>query len=325
MTSRGLLPHLRALTAVQGFAVRLGLAPTMAGAAQKSSAERQLVKPASWMSRRPSPGVSSHEVTITSRSGPLRVRLYQRPEAPADGPAVLYIHGGGFIFGGLDAAHWLCSELAQDTGMIVASVEYRLAPGDPHPAALEDCYDALTWLAASGVDAQRIAVAGDSAGGNLSAALTLLVRERGGPAIAHQTLIYPVLDTRIDSTSWTRWAGGGIDADAGRHMVELWVGTHPSDDPLVAPLLSPDLSGLPPAHVVVAECDVLHDDGVAYAARLLEDGVPARLTVSERLPHGFLSLNRLCPPARSAVRTIADEVVRGLRATPPAHSTQLPA
>jgi acetyl esterase len=99
-------------------------------------------------------------------------------------------------------------------------------------------------------------------------------------------------------------------------MVKIWVGDHPADDPLVAPLLADDLSGLPPAHIVLAQCDVLHDDGAAYAVRLLEAGVAVRTTVYERMPHGFLSLNRLCPPARPAVKAIADDVVRTLRGTP---------
>jgi acetyl esterase len=310
MSSRGLPPQIRMLVAILAAATRLGLAPAGMDVVRQPAAQRQLANTARWMTRPPSPGVRTREVTIASRGGELRLRIYEGPGCRADGPAMLYIHGGAFILGGLNGAHWLCSELALETGMLVASVEYRLAPEDPHPAALDDCYDALAWLAASGVDADHLAVAGDSAGGNLAAALTLRVRADGGPRVAHQTLIYPVLDTRISSDSWRRWGRGGMSIESGRMMIKLWLGEHPQDDPLVAPLLADDLSRLPPAHVVLAECDVLYDDGAAYAARLLEAGVPTRLSIYDRMPHGFLSVNRLCPPARPAVRTIAREVSR---------------
>ena len=313
MTGRGLLPHLRALTWLNGTAVRLGLAPGAMDVVSKPAAQRQLSKAAPWATRRPTPGVQTQELVVPTTGAGVRVRQYLPPGAAPDGPALLYLHGGGFLLGGLDAAHWLCNEIALLAGVPVTSVEYRLAPDDPHPAALDDCYAALQWLAASGVDATRIAVAGDSAGGNLAAALALLTRERGGPSIAHQTLIYPLLDTRISSPSWDRWAGGGVDAAVGRRMVELWVGDSPTDDPLVAPLLAEDLTELPPAHVVLAECDVLHDDGEQYAARLLEAGVPARVSTYARMPHGFLAINRLCPAARPAVRDIARELRRALR------------
>lgn len=276
--------------------------------------ERQLGHPGWWLTYRVNPTVTTNVVTIDSRGGPLRLRIYRPRQAAADAPVVFYIHGGGFYLGGLEACAWICGELAAQTGAVVAAVEYRLAPEFPFPAALDDCRDALDWIAKGsidGTDPNRIAVAGDSAGGNLSAALCLEVRDSAGPVIAHQTLIYPFLDSKLRGDSWRECAGAGVDLTAGRWMVEMYAGEE-RDNPLVSPLLAHDLSGIPPAFIVNADYDVLRDDGFMYAEALRQAGVAVRHSNYIRAPHGLLSMPRLLPVARQMIAEIAAEISRHL-------------
>jgi acetyl esterase len=181
---------------------------------------------------------------------------------------------------------------------------------------LEDCRDTLDWIAkgsVDGTDPNRIAVAGDSAGGNLSAALCLEVRDSGGPRIAHQTLIYPFLDSKLRGKSWREFAGAGVDLRAGEWMVQIYGGAE-RDNPLVSPLLSTDLSNLPPAFIVNSDFDVLRDDGFMYADALRAAGVPVRHTNYIRAPHGLLSMPRLLPVARQMIAEITGEISQHLKA-----------
>jgi len=305
-------PGLRLMFGLVGALARIGLAPSPASAAGQPAAKRQLSKPQRWQSHDACPDVTVRETTIPGRGGDLRIRLYTPPAAAPGGPAILYIHGGGFVMGGLDACHWICAELAGRSGLPIASVEYRLAPDEKFPAALEDCYDALVWLVdggPTGTAPSGVAVAGDSAGGNLAAALCLLCRASDGPMPLHQTLIYPVLDSSLSSASWRQCAGAGLDVSTGKMMMTMYAGDHDWQDPLVSPLHSTDLSGLPPAHIVTADWDVLHDDGWAYAERLREAGVEATFANYPGTPHGFLSLNRLCKAATPAISEVALRIV----------------
>ena len=306
----GLPLAVRALFAIGRAAVLLRLSPTPEKALARPLSKRLAMTPPRWISLPMPAAVESEEQVIESRGGPLRLSLY-RPAGAADlTPAVLYLHGGGFALGGLPVCSWICAQIASRTGFVVAAVEYRLAPDHPFPAALDDCEDALRWLAgghAAGVDPAHLAVAGDSAGGNLTAALTLRIRETG-PAIAHQTLIYPVLDSSLSSESWRRNADAVLDVKAGLLMFRSYAGSASLTDYLVSPLYAPDLADLPPALVITADRDVLRDDGRAYAERLLAAGVPTRYSNYERMPHGFLSIPRLCPPASRALDEIAREL-----------------
>lgn len=155
-------------------------------------------------------------------------------------------------------------------------------------------------------------MAGDSAGGNLAAALALRVRDTGGPRIAHQTLIYPFLDGTITSPSWVEHRGGGIDVAAGHRMVELYAPHHSPTDPYVSPLHAEDLAGLPPALVVTAEVDALHGDAVAYVGRLVDAGVPTVHRDFARVPHGFVTMPRLCRDADVALDLIASQICQAL-------------
>jgi acetyl esterase len=308
---------MRALVKLTEGLQRVGIAPAQGDFITKTPHDvRQVGHPGWWMTYRVNPAVATDEVRIDGRGGPIRMRIYRPVGAAANAPLVLYVHGGAFMIGGIEACAWICGEIAAQTGAVVAAVEYRLAPEHPFPAGLDDCRDALDWLAAGNVDAtdtSRIAVAGDSAGGNLSAALCLEVRDTGGPRIVHQTLIYPTLDSTMSGQSWIDCAGGGVDRAAGLQMIEAYAGAERAN-PLVSPLLSPDLSHLPPALIATSDFDVLRDDGFEYAAALRKAGVEVRHTNYLRAPHGLLSMPRLLPVARQMIAEISAEIRRHLMA-----------
>jgi acetyl esterase len=259
------------------------------------------------------PGV---EVTNRSVPGPgadLKVRLYQPAagrNASAGRPLVVYFHGGGFVFGDLDTGNWMCSSVAAKVGAVVVSVDYRLAPSHAFPAAVEDCYAGLSWAAGNAADlgaTGRIGVMGESAGGNLAAVTCLLARERGGPAISHQALIYPATDmTAAVPASADPSAPFLSTADRGAYKrLYLGPGGDPAN-PLASPLLA-ELTGLPPALIQVGEHDPLRDDGVRYATALRAAGVRVRLTDYVGMPHGFVNFPGLSGAARQAMAEVCAE------------------
>ncbi|MBS1887311.1 MAG: alpha/beta hydrolase [Actinobacteria bacterium] len=231
------------------------------------------------------------EAAVEGPAGPVPVRLYH-PAGPPPERAILWLHGGGWVLGDLDHADADCRRLCVDTGSLVASVDYRLAPEHPYPRPLEDAYAALVWLAARlGGDAgpARLIVGGDSAGGNLAAALSLYAKERGGPRIDRQLLIYPVTDLDFGTASYEAFADGYL---LSREAMELFWDAYAGEadaarTPLIAVLRAPDLGGLPPATVVVAGADVLRDEVEAYAARLGDAGVPVDVLRYPGQLHGF--------------------------------------
>jgi acetyl esterase len=258
-------------------------------------------------------GVDLADGTAKGEVGALPVRVY-RPRRRAGGPLplVVNLHGGGWTIGTLDMADWLCSHVAADTGAVVVSVDYRLAPDHRFPAAAEDCYAALVDLvgraAEFGADPDRVAVMGDSAGGNLSAVVSLMARDRSGPRIAHQGLIYPAVDLTMTSPSIEENRNAPILTRADM----LAFRAHYLDEadyrnPYASPLLADDLSGLPPALVQVAEHDPLRDDGLRYAERLRAAGVPVRTTLYVGMPHGYVSFPRICRCAPQAVAELCAE------------------
>lgn len=215
------------------------------------------------------------------------VRVY-RPRAGTPGtrvPGVVMIHGGGFVIGSVEAEHAGAALMAMDTGAVVLSVEYRLAPEHPYPAGLHDCYAALGYLHdqadALGVDPARVALAGASAGGGLAAATALLARDRGGPAVCFQLLQIPELDDRLDTGSMQAFVDSPMwNRPLAEQSWKAYLGPlYGSDDVPVyaAPARATDLSGLPPAYVSTAEHDPLRDEGITYAQRLLQAGVSVEL------------------------------------------------
>lgn len=257
-------------------------------------------------------GVAVRDERLALAGRTLDVRIFEPAGRARPGRALLYMHGGGWTLGDIGMTSWVCSGLAARTGMLVASLGYRLAPAHRFPAAVEDCYDALDWLhrqsGALGIDPARVGVAGESAGGNLAAATCLLSRERGGPAVDFQTLIYPALDLGWTSPSLAENAVGPILTPAAmRKFRACYLGPQgDAADPLVSPLRADDLAGLPPALILTGERDPIRDDGWRYAARLRAAGVRVRISEYAGGVHGFLNFPGLNPgTARRALDEIA--------------------
>ncbi|HTR70171.1 MAG TPA: alpha/beta hydrolase [Mycobacteriales bacterium] len=242
------------------------------------------------------------------------VRVHRPASVPDPAPAVLWIHGGGLVLGTARQDDGLCRRFAAETGALVASVEYRLAPEHRFPAALEDCYAALTWLAAApDIDAGRIAIAGGSAGGGLAAALAIMARDKGEIRPAFQLLVYPMLDDRTaarpDPGAATRrlW-----NNRANRYGWASYLGREPGSDGVssyAAPARCSDLAGLPPAWIGVGSVDLFHDEDVEYARRLTASGVPCRLDVVDGAFHGFDYV-----AGAAVARRFADLRIEALRA-----------
>jgi acetyl esterase len=247
-----------------------------------------------------------HERTIPGPGGDQPIRVYQ-PAGEGPWPVLVYYFGGGWSLGTLDTCDGVCRMLTNAAPCVTVAVSYRLAPEHKFPAAVEDCYSGAAWVAAHagefGCDPARVAVGGDSSGGNLAAAVTLLARERGGPAFAHQLLVYPNTDFQSATTS-LREAGDAYFFNA--KAVEWYWGMYLAREedganPLASPLRAASLSGLPPATVITAEYDPLRDEAERYAARLAEAGVPVDLKRYSGVVHGFFTMIGVLDVAREAV------------------------
>jgi acetyl esterase len=246
------------------------------------------------------------DAAIPGPDGPLAVRIY-RPTSDSVHPALVYFHGGGLVMGSNHSFEPLARELAAASGATVVAVDYRLAPEAPPPAQFDDAFAATEWTCRNadglGLDADRIAVAGDSAGGSLAAAVALAARDRGGPAICTQVLLYPGLDRDMTAPSITALADAPMlsrddidylhslaDGDAGQPLA-----------PYLVPAYAADLSGLPPAIVVTAGCDPIQDWGERYAARLRDTGVQTTITRYPGMYHGFLMRSDATARGRLAI------------------------
>lgn len=232
-------------------------------------------------------------------SSGIPVRLYLPRERVGVSPAILYCHGGAFVLGNLDLEHPRCLEMAKTTGFVVISVDYRLAPEHPFPAAFEDCSTVFEWAVSAaaglGIDASRIAVAGASAGAALAAAVALMARDRGGPAPAFQLLLYPVTDNRLITASMTSFVDTpGWNRRSSEHMWRHYLGgadPFAACSPYAAPARSEDLRGVAPAYVMTTDFDAVRDEGLQYAQRLIEAGVPTELHHYPGTFHAFDTLS----------------------------------
>ncbi|KQY54268.1 alpha/beta hydrolase [Nocardioides sp. Root140] len=241
---------------------------------------------------------SADDVSIEAAHGQIPARVYRPHGNSADRPVVVFFHGGGFVFCDLDTHDGFCRAMARGTDAVVVSVDYRLAPEHRAPAAAEDAFAATRWAiehaAELGGDPHRVVVMGDSAGGNLAAAVCLMARDDGGPMPAAQVLVYPVIDPACDSESAQRYATGYFNTLAATRW--YWTQYLPDDGVLpeptayVAPLTAATLSGLPPAIVVTAGLDPLCSEGEQYAAALADAGVPVVHRGYDDLFHGFLTI-----------------------------------
>ena len=253
----------------------------------------------------PEPLARVEDRVIPGPGGDLPVRIYT-PEGATDG-AILYFHGGGWVICNLDTHDGPCRALANLTGSTLISVDYRLAPEAKYPAAAEDSYAATCWAsehaAELGIDASRIAVAGDSAGGNLAAVVAQMARDRGGPALAFQVLVYPVTDRDFSTGSYAEHGDSGellSAADMTWYWDQYLESAEQATEPYAAPLQASDLSGLPAALVITAEYDVLCDEGEAYARALEAAGVPTTLTRYDGVFHGFFNMAPMLDKATAA-------------------------
>jgi acetyl esterase len=250
------------------------------------------------------------DVRLPGPAGEIPVRIY-RPEATGPLPVLVYFHGGGWVIGSIETHDATCRELAREAGCAVVSVEYRLAPEHRYPAAAEDCYAAVREVSerasSLGLDGSRIAIGGDSAGGNLTAVVAQMARDQGGPALRFQLLIYPVTDADFDRPSYRENASGYLLET----VAMSWFWDHYVPDPArraesyAAPLRAADLSGLPEALVMTAEFDPLRDEGEAYAQRLAAAGVPTIHRRYDGMIHGFFAMSAVVPRARTAVEEAA--------------------
>lgn len=249
-----------------------------------------------------------HDVEVLTLSDGTGIRVHRPVDGGDVAPALLWIHGGGYVMGAAQQDDDLCRRFRAQLGITVASVEYRLAPEHPYPAALDDCYSALRWLAAAPtVNPARVAIGGASAGGGLAAALALLARDRGEIDVALQLLVYPMLDERTPrravNCDYRLW---------GPHSNRFgWAAYLGATDPQVAvPARRQDLTGLPPAWIGVGTRDLLHDEDLRYAERLLDAGVPCQVEVVPGAFHGF---DHVAPKAAVSQRFFASQCA-GLRA-----------
>ncbi len=264
------------------------------------------------------PGMAVHDGAVPGPDGDVPIRVY-RPAAVAGSgaPCLIYCQGGGFVSGSLDSADNTVWHLAEQARLVVVSVQYRLAPEQPFPAAFDDAYAVAAALAADaatfGVDAARLAVGGDSAGANLSAAVTLAARDRGGPGLAGQLLVYGAFGFDRPPSANTDDPALSEDAMAGYRRAYFGP-TMITDSPYGAPAKAANHAGLPPAFVVAAACDPLLDDSAAYAATLRRAGVPAELWVAPAMGHSFLRAWGHGPAIDAACARVAAFARRACRA-----------
>ncbi|MFD1815308.1 alpha/beta hydrolase [Rhodococcus gannanensis] len=263
---------------------------TMTGAEARGAVRARYRAP-----ENPEPVARIEERTVPGPAGDVPVRIYHPAgEIESPCPIVVFAHGGGFVFCDLDTHDGLCRAAANGIGAVVVSVDYRLAPESPWPAAAEDVYAVLCWASAQreALGGDRLVVAGDSAGGNLAAVTALMARDRSGPAVAAQVLLYPVIGADFGTQSYTEFATGHYNTRAA--MRWYWDQYVPNETDrahhYAGPLHAEDLSALPPAVVVTAGCDPLRSEGDDYANALAEQGVPVTHRRYDGAIHGFMTL-----------------------------------
>ena len=262
----------------------------------------------------------ARDLALSGPGGPIPLRLYRGlgTEAGALLPVLVFFHGGGWTIGDLDTHDIVCRTLANRARCTVFAVDYRMGPEHKFPAAVEDCVAATRWVAgqgaALGVDAARIAVGGDSAGGNLAAVVAITLRDAGGPPLAFQALVYPATDQRMDTASHARLSEGYLlTRDNMLWFRSNYLSPADYDDWRASPIRAADLARLPPAHIITAGYDPLLDEGRAYSDRLVAAGVPVLYECFEGMTHGFLTMGGVVAAANHALYRIGQSLAQAFR------------
>ncbi|HXW85444.1 MAG TPA: alpha/beta hydrolase [Candidatus Binataceae bacterium] len=242
---------------------------------------------------------------IPGPSGEIPVRIY-RPDVPGTLPVLVYYHGGGWVIGDLESHDGTCRALSNRGRCVTVAVDYRLAPEHKFPAAVDDAYAATLWVAKHAselnVDPRRLAVGGDSAGGNLAAVVSILARDRKEPAITFQLLIYPATDAALDTYSHKTFTDYLLTDKSVRYFYGHYLRSEADKkDPRMSPALTTNLKGLPPALIITAEFDPLRDEGEAYAKKLTEAGNAAKFARYEGMIHGFFGMPQMLDSAKAAI------------------------
>jgi acetyl esterase len=252
------------------------------------------------------------DIIIRGYKSDITLRLY-KPEGKPPLPILLFFHGGGWVFGNLKNYESLCTQIVNLSSSAVVSVDYNLAPEHKFPEPVEDCYSALIWILENGnkygLDPSRLIICGDSAGGNISAAITLMARDRGISPIGYQVLIYPVVDlSSFDYESFKLFGTGNLlDTEDMPLGIERYLNSKDERlDPYVSPILAKDFSDLPPAYVITAGYDVLRDEGHVYALKLAEAGVPVTIRCYKEFMHGFFTMDAISDAVRPAIVETAE-------------------
>ena len=263
------------------------------------------------MQKEPVEKVEDRTIPLTGRDIPIRIYT---PAGNAPFPALVFYHGGGWVLGSIESHDAICRELANLASCVVVSVEYRLAPEHKFPAAVEDAYESLEWIVAHadelGIDPDRIAVGGDSAGGNLATVTCLIAKERSGPRLVHQLLLYPSTGSAAGTPSMDENGKGYLLTSDMMGWFQMHYLNSPDDrhHPYLSPILSDELEGMPPATILTAQYDPLRDIGAAYAEKLQDHGVEVYYKNYEDLIHGFANFSSFVPEARAAVAEGAHEL-----------------
>ena len=291
-----------------------------------AEARRMIATPYADEAKMPPVDIEDRDIPVGPK-GNVSIRIVRPKNSQEMLPVVMFFHGGAWIFCDKPSFDPILREIATGAQAAVVFVDYSLSPEVRHPIALEECYAATQWIAEQGhalkLDPSRLAVVGDSAGGNLTIAVTLLAKERNGPALSYQVLIYPSTDgTKFDTESYEQYAKGYFFTRVGAkqawdlHVPDVTMRKIPTLSPLLAPI--EQLRGLPPALVITAECDPVRDEGEAYARRLIQAGVPVVAIRYLSTIHPFVTLNPLVDtlPARAAIAQIADSLRRAFAQKP---------
>src|SRR5262245_18714826 len=299
-------PHFEA--EASAFLERMGQLPGLTDYESVLAARARAANPA--VAGGPDPAVVSADLYLPARGGPVLARVYARRGRSGPRPVLLWLHGGGFVGGSVNDIDHACSRLAHLGDLVVVSLEYRLAPEHPFPAALHDTYDAMCWLAASGHmigGDGRLAGGGQSAGGALVAGACLMARDEGGPALARQVLCYPALDFGQDTESVRLYDGVFLSIKPGNWPETQYLAGQ-EVTPYAAPLRAYTLAGLPTALIIGAGRDPLRDDARTYARRLDEDGVPVTHIEYAATTHGFLNFCGIMSAGEHAIELIAEDL-----------------